>query len=53
MSLMDQAIEFSAHKHRHQHRKGTDIPNIIHPYGVGLILLKANCSEGTLEIHLL
>jgi hypothetical protein len=45
MSLMDQAIEFAATKHRHQQRKGTDIPYISHPYGVGMILLKANCKE--------
>jgi hypothetical protein len=45
MSLMDQAIEFAAHKHRHQQRKGTDIPYISHPYGVGMILLKAKCKE--------
>jgi hypothetical protein len=45
MSLIDQAIEFAAHKHRHQQRKGTDIPYISHPYGVGMILLKAKCKE--------
>jgi hypothetical protein len=45
MSLMDQAIEFAAHKHRHQQRKGTDIPYISHPYAVGMILLKAKCKE--------
>lgn len=29
MSLIDQAIEFAAHKHRHQQRKGTFIEILI------------------------
>jgi (p)ppGpp synthase/HD superfamily hydrolase len=45
MSLIDQAIEFAANKYRHQQRKGTDIPYVSHPYGVGLILLQAKCKE--------
>jgi hypothetical protein len=45
MSLIDQAIEFAATKHRHQQRKGTDIPYISHPYGVGMLLLQAKCKE--------
>ena len=39
------AIEFSAKAHLAQLRKGTDIPYITHPFAVGLILAKANCTE--------
>ncbi|MFD0674095.1 HD domain-containing protein [Cohnella sp. GCM10027633] len=45
MTLIDQAIEFAAHAHRKQKRKGTKIPYISHPYAVGLILQKAGCKE--------
>jgi len=43
--LIDQAIEFAAKAHYSQFRKGTDIPYISHPYGVGMILLQAGCEE--------
>jgi hypothetical protein len=29
-------------------RKGTDVPYISHPYGVGMILLQAKCKEGVI-----
>jgi (p)ppGpp synthase/HD superfamily hydrolase len=45
MNMIDQAIEFAARAHRSQYRKGTDIPYISHPYGVGMLLLKAGCKE--------
>lgn len=45
MNLIDQAIEFAAKAHRNQYRKGTDIPYISHPLGVGMILQKALCNE--------
>ncbi|WP_458413240.1 HD domain-containing protein [Schinkia sp. CFF1] len=45
MDLIDQAIEFAAKAHYSQFRKGTDIPYISHPYGVGMLLLKAGCEE--------
>lgn len=45
MSLIDSAIEFAAKAHKSQYRKGTDIPYISHPYGVGMILLNAGCEE--------
>lgn len=45
MSLLDQAIEFAAKAHAPQKRKGTDIPYISHPYGVGMLLLEAKCKE--------
>lgn len=45
MDLIDQALEFAAKAHYSQFRKGTDIPYISHPYGVGMLLLKAGCEE--------
>jgi (p)ppGpp synthase/HD superfamily hydrolase len=45
MSLIDVAIEFAAKARSSQFRKGTDIPYISHPYGVGLILQQAGCGE--------
>ena len=43
--MIDFAIEVAAKAHRNQCRKGTDIPYIVHPYAVGLLLLGAGCSE--------
>lgn len=45
MSLLDLAIEFAAKAHAKQKRKGTNIPYISHPYGVGMILLEAKCKK--------
>jgi (p)ppGpp synthase/HD superfamily hydrolase len=45
MNKLDQAIRFAAKAHSTQHRKGTDIPYITHPFAVGMILLKASCTE--------
>lgn len=39
------ALEISAKAHDKQYRKGTDIPYISHPVGVGMYLLQAQCSE--------
>jgi len=44
-SRVDLAVEVAARAHRSQLRKGTDIPYIVHPIGVGLILIDAGCSE--------
>ena len=43
--LIDQAIEMAAHAHQNQFRKGTKIPYIAHPYAVGMLLLRAGCSD--------
>lgn len=53
MSLIDKAIEFAAAAHRDQNRKGTEIPYISHPYGVGMILQRAGCSEEVIASGLL
>jgi len=42
---LDAAIEFAAGAHQNQRRKGSGIPYISHPYGVGMILLAAGCRE--------
>ena len=39
--LVDSALIFAARAHRHQVRKATDIPYIVHPVGVMLILKEA------------
>ena len=36
--LVDAALIFAARAHRHQVRKGTDVPYIVHPVGVMLLL---------------
>ena len=53
MNQIDTAIEFAAQAHRHQLRKGTEIPYISHPYGVGMILLEAKCKEEVIIAGLL
>lgn len=39
-----EAIEFAAKAHRGQFRKGTKIPYVIHPFGVGMKLLECGFS---------
>lgn len=53
MSNIDEAIEFAAQAHRQQHRKGTDIPYISHPFGVAMILQQADCPEPVIIAGLL
>ena len=45
MNLLDTAIEIAARAHRDQLRKGTDVPYIAHPCGVGLMLARAGYDE--------
>lgn len=45
MNLVEKAIVFAAAAHKHQTRKGTDIPYITHPFAVGMLLQGAGCSE--------
>ena len=44
-ALVDEALAFAARAHRHQVRKGTDTPYIVHPVGVMLALLQAGESD--------
>ena len=43
--MIDLAIEIALKAHQNQVRKGTDIPYIIHPLAVGIILAKSGCSD--------
>jgi len=40
-----EAIEFAARAHRHQQRKGTRVPYIVHPLGVAHILIDHECPQ--------
>ena len=44
-SKIQKAIDFATEVHKEQKRKGKDIPYIVHPLGVGLILAKAGSGE--------
>ena len=43
--MIELAIEVAVKAHQNQFRKGIDIPYIIHPLAVGIILAKENCSD--------
>lgn len=53
MNIIDRALEAAAVAHRHQVRKGTDIPYISHPCGVGIMLARAGCSEQVIAAGIL
>jgi (p)ppGpp synthase/HD superfamily hydrolase len=43
--MINLALEIAAKAHKHQRRKGTNIPYIVHPFSVALILSNAGFSE--------
>src|SRR5262245_54664267 len=47
-SLIDSSLIFAARAHRGQVRKGTDIPYIVHPVGVMLLLAQAGEADPAL-----
>ena len=51
--LIEKAMKFAAIKHEGQMRKGTNIPYIIHPFGVALILQKAKQRDEVIAAGLL
>lgn len=53
MDIISKAINFAAVKHSTQLRKGTDIPYIVHPFQVGLILIRAECSDDVVAAGIL
>ncbi|KAA9019545.1 HD domain-containing protein [Niallia endozanthoxylica] len=53
MNLIDQAIIFAAKAHMGQTRKSSDIPYITHPFSVGMLLQKENCSEQVIAAGIL
>lgn len=50
---IERAINTAAYAHRHQTRKGSDVPYIVHPFGVMLIASQATADEDTLIACLL
>jgi len=53
MDVINRAIEVAAWAHRHQVRKGTNIPYIAHPFAVGLMLARAGCSDAVVAAGIL
>ena len=51
--IINKALIFSATAHQEQLRKGTDIPYIIHPYAVGMILARSGCSDDVIVAGIL
>jgi len=51
--LFDKTLIFAARAHESGYRKGTDIPYIIHPVGVAMILLEASASDEVIAAALL
>lgn len=53
MNLVEKAIVFAASAHKHQTRKGTEIPYVTHPFAVGMMLQGAGCSEEVIAAGIL
>jgi (p)ppGpp synthase/HD superfamily hydrolase len=53
MDIVEKAIIFAAKAHKEQNRKCTDIPYITHPFAVGMLLQKANCSDEVIAAGIL
>jgi hypothetical protein len=53
ISVINKAIIFATKAHDGQYRKGTEIPYIVHPYAVAMILMKAGCNEELIVAGLL
>jgi len=51
--LIFQAIEFAVKAHTNHFRKGTNIPYIVHPLGVGKILIEHGFSEDVIAAGIL
>lgn len=51
--IIDRALEVAALAHRNQVRKGTNIPYIMHPCAVGIILARAGCDDEIIAAGLL
>jgi (p)ppGpp synthase/HD superfamily hydrolase len=53
LNIIEKAIIFAAKAHNGQMRKSSEIPYITHPFAVGMLLQKANCSENVIAAGLL
>jgi len=51
--LIDRALNFAAKAHQGQYRKGTDIPYIVHPVGVAMLLQEMDAPAEVLAAGLL
>lgn len=51
--LLPHAIQFATRAHHGQTRKGNDLPYIVHPYAVGLLLSRFGFSEAIIAAGLL
>lgn len=45
MDVVEKALQIASRSHEGQYRKNTDIPYIIHPVAVGMMLMKAGYSD--------
>jgi len=53
MNIIEQSIIFAAKAHKGQTRKSTDIPYITHPFSVGMLLQKENCTDEVIAAGIL
>ncbi|KKI90512.1 phosphohydrolase [Bacillus sp. SA1-12] len=53
MSIIEQAINFAAAAHDGQTRKATNIPYITHPFAVGMLLQKEQCTDEVIAAGIL
>lgn len=51
--LLTHAIQFATRAHHNQTRKGTDLPYIVHPFAVGLLLSELRFPETVIAAGLL
>lgn len=51
--VVARALQTAAYAHRLQLRKGMDLPYIVHPYSVGMMLHNAGCSDAVVAAGLL
>ncbi|PLS03104.1 HD domain-containing protein [Neobacillus cucumis] len=53
MDIIEKALQMAAKAHSKQQRKGSDIPYIVHPVAVGMILMKAGYDESFIAAGIL
>ena len=53
MNIIERAINFAAIAHADQTRKGTNMPYITHPFAVGMILQKIQCTDDVIAAGIL
>jgi (p)ppGpp synthase/HD superfamily hydrolase len=53
MDVIEKALQVASKAHENQYRKNTDIPYIIHPVAVGMMLMKAGYDEDIIAAGIL